>query len=117
MRKWKVTLIGAALVAANAAIANVTITGERTGVNPPLPSLNLSHDLRQIAYSSARPPLNFPSPLKQRTGEIQLPGAFDPSNPRDRNGNLISPELIIPCSPLFFRQCGDPEITAWSGPG
>jgi hypothetical protein len=121
MKAWFITLIGASTLAAvTPAIANVTITGMRTAVTP-LPSLNLSQDLRQIAYASARPvPLKFPRPVQQ-TGEIVLPGAFNVSDPRRLDGTLMDPGMMIPCTTWFFSQCGGDsdfrEMAAYTGPG
>jgi hypothetical protein len=86
--------------------ANVTVTGERTGSSP-LPSLNLSHDLSQIAYASSRPaPIQFVDPSKLALGEVELAGKLDRSK--------YSPSIEKVCSPLLYLECGNPEISMWN---
>lgn len=86
--------------------ANVTVTGERIG-NSPLPSLNLSHDLSQIAFASSRPaPIQFVDPSRLAVGEVDIGERLDRSK--------YDPSIIKVCSPLLYRECGNPEITMWS---
>jgi hypothetical protein len=89
------------------------VTGQRGGTMSTL-SLNLPQDLSEITDRSKHEGrVVFPSPSDIQG--VYIPNSFDPNHPLDRNGNLISPDLILPCTPRLG--CGSTKVTSWTQPG